>query len=1342
MRASTWWHARTRSSRARRTRALIAVTALLLSAAAVPAGDAARGDAGDDGPDAVEVRIPSNQELVELLADEDARVVGSRRARAADGAIGAGVEITPSGYGPTWLGAYGPPAGAAGLAWCVQARIYPSTGDAPVGAVPVEDRPLAYAEDVHADPGNAAVQAALGYLVHMRHEQPGTMAGGDVARTRALIDAATPAVIKDVAASLIADGDRHAGPYSPPSAGVEELDLRFGEIRRLGVLSAAGAYVAGASGTVTLTEYDAASRSWVPTDKAVFDVDGNRRADPGESGTWRGSSESVGLTLAYVAARGAGPIRFEARWTGVRASRGYARYDMGGRRQDVLVLGGGAPGGDPVEYVGPPFTVAADFQLVPTSQVSSYSVEKGETVTDVLTTTLAAGDTWAEVDGARVPMRARATVYGPLPGRLTPSATPPAGTPVAETRRVDVAGPGATEHDFTFASGGTYAIRWSFLKADQGANAAFLRADASDDFMAPTETFHVKVDVALSSEVDERWADDDGAGLRDRVSVALGDGDVWPADDAGRPLTLRVRNTAYAPTGVPSAEAATAPPGTEVLTTEFLEFTAPGWQATGLVSTGGAHGFVTWQAEVRMADQSAAMAARLSGPVRSAWMEEAETTSVRRPLEHASEMREWNVDLDGRAFDEVTVSGFPDDHGDFAGVGGWGADLDTSTFTVFGPVPDGDPWWDDPVVTDGLPVLMATELPARNGTYRVGYTDDDRIQPHLPGCYVAQWTFDGDDRVQPFASRLDDVLERFCVRADPSLWLDMVSTASQSATAGEGAVGDTVLVLGPAFPADGAELAWEQCLWAPGEDPGCAEPVVTHTADVPRTGAYLHPDVPTPTIEDLPPGTLEAFVGWAPVLRDRDGTELLREPWGTASQTTHVVADLPEMASTATPAAGPGDVVTDQVVLTGATRADWTLHWELCWLDEDGGCPDGTAVAAGDPVPVDPTVSVYDAPPRVVAVPEGTAPGARLRLGWAPVLTDALGAELLREGWGVAAQTTTVDHPLPELTSRATPAGEVGADGSVDRVEITGPLLDGSVVVWEACYWVAGDTGCRPDAAAVEPGPVLVPEVEPVGGPDGTWLPGPDPRVGIVLPALGVGERTTVTGPEHALTDGGLPPHPGLRLSWLPRILSPDGEVVLAETWGVASQTTTVTFPPITTVTEAYADSDDGPWYGDSIGDRLTIRGDVFPAEVVGDAGHEPDTVTVRLYAWPADGPPVCAGEPLAEHEVGLRPGVAEYDTGPLYETPVDRTDLVYGFQETTRSRGVETVSECGLAAETLRPGVRPEVPAPPLAVTGARAGALAGGTVVLLAVGGALVVYRRTLARNLAAMGSGVPGS
>ncbi|NTW42400.1 MAG: hypothetical protein HGA44_21415 [Cellulomonadaceae bacterium] len=156
-------------------------------------------------------------------------------------------------------------------------------------------------------------------------------------------------------------------------------------------------------------------------------------------------------------------------------------------------------------------------------------------------------------------------------------------------------------------------------------------------------------------------------------------------------------------------------------------------------------------------------------------------------------------------------------------------------------------------------------------------------------------------------------------------------------------------------------------------------------------------------------------------------------------------------------------------------------------------------------------------------------------------------------------------------------------------------------------------------------------------------------------------------------------------------------------------------------MTQAYASSPDGPWYGDGLGDRVTVAGDVF-------AG---DTVTVRLYAWPTGSAPVCQGEPLAQTVLELDASTSTYDTGLIYTTPADRSSLTYGFQETTHSRGADVVSECGLAAETVTPRVNPNGSAnggasANLAETGARnVEALFALATLLGVVGGSLTRAR-----------------
>lgn len=955
------------------------------------------------------------------------------------------------------------------------------------------------------------------------------------------------------------------------------------------------------------------------------------------------------------------------------------------------------------------FEPQVEFQPVISTQVTTRYVDKGESFGDDVTIALAAGDQWASVGGQNVTIRARGTVAGPVAGEKPTRATIPSGTPVAATLWLDFAGPGTKRATWTAPKSGTYSFVWEVRKADSEANGRYVRADASDSYMAPTEITTARINPQLSTQVRDRYVDVEGGALVDQVTVSLGAGDLWPQDSSGSPLPLVVRNTAYRPSNTPSASSTAVPSGAVVHGTEMVTFTAPGTKSTpGTVKRDGP-GFYPWVAEIRLSDQSAEMRKHLQGAVAARFMLESETTSARHNLTHYSEVREYNVVAGGRVFDSITPGGYPDDHGSFTGLGGWQADVATATATVYGPTENRIT---TAAVPDGTPVFKTITLPAKNGTYNVGYGTSDVISPTQPGHYVIVYSFEGDARVAPFASPANDIRESFYVPTDGAGWLDIMSTATQNVTAGSGVMADTVLVTGTSVP-EGSTLTWQTCMWVDPASPGCAQPVDTYSTTVNGTGFYSHPELDAPTLAELPAGTLEAYYGWAPVLTSPDGAVLDREPFGTPSQTTHITAELPTWSSVATPTANPGDVITDVVTFDGPTRADWTVQWEACWLSADDTCPEGTAFALGDPTRVDPAQSSMESPGWTAQVPAGTKPGTSLRVGMQPILRDALGAELLREPWGTAGQVTVVDYPLPSMTSQATSTAVLG-DPTQDTVTITGPLEAGSRITWSGCYWIEVEDGsreCRQDATAVADVPVLE-----------------DGSSGLALPALAIGEPLTVESPEHTTTYGGLLPNLGLRFSWTPRISDPDGEVLVQEAAGLAEQTTTVTFPPITATTKAYSTNARGPFYGDKIGDRVEVTGDVLPG----------DSVTVRLYAWEKGTPPLCTGEPLATVKLDLTPSLSTYDTGPVYTTPEDRTNLVYGFQETTVSRGLTVVSKCGLAAETLPMTVDPwsqwsdsasgqqSQASGELAITGVqRLGWLFGAALVMALVGGQLVHMR-----------------
>lgn len=1217
-------------------------------------------------------------------------VAATTASAATDGATGPGISIYPAGYGEVWLGAHRSPAGGDDVLFCTQARVYTSAGDVPLSTgVMAHDPALAWAIGTYKSSGDNYVLAALAYLVHQRHEEPGTMAGGDVAKVKKLISDATPQAVKDLADRFIGEGESQKGPYTAPTAVVDTQTKRNGAIKNVGLLSDSGEWVSGAPFTLTLTG------------PAVFDTTGTQ--------TLSGVTTNYPQTFTWTAT-GNGAVTYRMSVSALSRVT-LTHYNMAGNRQNGLSYGLRNPSYDPVTTSAPPvvFEAVTDFQPLVSTQVALTRVNKGDVQTDAVSIGAAAGDEWTTIDGRNVDVNVRCTVYGPLDKADPTSMTVPAGAPATDCGMTTFNGPGTKDVTWTPTASGVYAFVAEVRKADQGANAQYIRSDAKDAYFASTETFAVRMAPQISTQVMSRYSDDPDYISQDRVTVSLPAGDVWLADAAGNKLPVRTRITALGCYNTPTAAQAATPANAPVLGTEFLTFTGPGTKTIPAIARS-CDGFVTYVAEIRPADQSAAMQAVLAAPVKDWFMLEPETTSARHTIEHYSEMREFNVVLGGRAFDTITIAGMPEDHGTWQGIGGWQADISTATVTIYGPTARRI---ETATVPAGTPVLTRITIPARNGTYKVGYTDADRINPNLPGNYVAVYSFAGDARVQPFSSPANDIREQFFVPADGQSWFDIMSTATPNAVAGEGVISDTVLATGSAVPA--GTMTWQTCVWANPSAPGCAQPTTTFSTPVAGSGFYNHPELPTPTIKDLPPGVLTAYYGWAPVFTDLSGVVMDREAFGTPSQVTTIRARVPDWTSKATKKAGPGDTVSDRVTFDGPTRSDWTTQWYACWLDTEYTCVDGTDFAVGRPVQVDPDVDTLQSPEWEIEIPAGTRPGTQLRLGWQPVLVDGIGAELRREAWGTDGQVTIVDYPLPTMTSQATATALLGTT-TQDAVTITGPLEEGSRVVWASCYWIEVEDGsreCRQDATKVADRPVLE-----------------DGSLGLVLPALGVGEALTVHSPEHTLTYGGLVPDLGLRFTWQPRIVDPRNAVLAQEMAGVPAQTTVVEFPPITVTTEAYhyGIDDSGPVHGDQIGDRITVEGDILPG----------DAVTVRLYAWEAGTTPVCTGTPLAEVDLDLQPGQSTYDTGLIYTTDPERPNLTYGFQETTTSRGKPpVVSECGLAAETVVFAAPEAASAHALAVTGLQNLGLLLLAAALIAMGAGSYGYSRDQRQRAVAAGA-----
>ena len=424
-------------------------------------------------------------------------------------------------------------------------------------------------------------------------------------------------------------------------------------------------------------------------------------------------------------------------------------------------------------------------------------------------------------------------------------------------------------------------------------------------------------------------------------------------------------------------------------------------------------GFVTWVWEVKKVSQPEWVRDYLAADWQDDYGINVETTSVRWPITVTSLMREYNVHPGGRAFDVVTVSGFPANHGDFTGDGYWNPDLDELRHTVYGPFATDIELTDDLDLT-AAPVLTELTTPARNGVYKLGYTDEDKIVPTEPGFYVLVTTFEGDDRVQPYASSPADVLERFYVPpTNAEVPVSVITQATPEAAVGE-PFSDTALVQGTTIP-DGAYLVFRAYGPHPAEVGAVCESPFYVSDEIPVTQAGIYHSGTTTVTE---PGN----VYWVETLYGADGAVIAEGACGAPGETT-VVIEQPEellVKTNAVPTVVLGEPAHDVATVTGAVPEGARLVFEayrqqtgeaLCTAEElvfTSAVIDlnGPGEYASDEVVFDETGTYY----------------------WVETVIDKDGLILHRGLCGAPDETTTVT-PVPEEPGKPGAPGELAQTG-------------------------------------------------------------------------------------------------------------------------------------------------------------------------------------------------------------------------------------------------------------------------------------------------------------------------
>ena len=640
--------------------------------------------------------------------------------------------------------------------------------------------------------------------------------------------------------------------------------------------------------------------------------------------------------------------------------------------------------------------IALDFQPVIGTQVASKYVAEGDSFVDLLTVSTVGTGHWIVIDGHPVELTANGTLYGPFDEQPVEAETAPDGAPVVGTETLLLnQGPGeyASSGSLTAGESGFYTWVWGIDQAAQGENGKYIRGSFTDWFGRVAETHVSPFQPEAVSQTDARLALP-GDAVTDTITVSSTNG-VWLRID-GEPIPVIFDGIAYqVPGTLPPLEQAGVPSDATPIGHVQVTATGPGTYTSPPVAHPNA-GFVTWVWEMRLASQPDEYRDYIAEDWADNYGIPLESTSVRWPVSVTSEVREYNVHPNGRAFDTIQVAGFPDNHGDFTGDGYWGGDLDLITHTVYGPFATDTVLTDD-LILDEAPTLTALTTPARNGIYKLGYTDADQIRPTQPGYYVIVSDFAGDDRVQPFRSSPADILERFYVPQPPapSVEVSVTTKATPEAFVSE-PISDTAIVAGD-LP-EGAYLVFRAYGPYP-EQPAIDEELepffISEEIPVEGPGEY---ESGTTTVDAA------GLVFWVETLHGPDG-EVLAEGFIGAPGETTLVHERPtdlRVTTRAVPEATLGDPAHDVAIVEGTV-------------------PEGTVLAfqaylqTGSKAECEADTLVFDTHDQLITV---TGPG------------EYTSAELVFDRAGTYFWVETLYSPDGEQLHR----GECGAEGETTKV--------------------------------------------------------------------------------------------------------------------------------------------------------------------------------------------------------------------------------------------------------------------------------------------------------------------
>ncbi|MDO4888924.1 MAG: hypothetical protein Q3979_09565 [Actinomycetaceae bacterium] len=409
---------------------------------------------------------------------------------------------------------------------------------------------------------------------------------------------------------------------------------------------------------------------------------------------------------------------------------------------------------------------------------------------------------------------------------------------------------------------------------------------------AESTTFAPKVTTEVQNKVVKK-----GDGLVDKVTASY-DG-TWPTiEGTNNPLPLTVTVDVYGPFATPVAPSDDASAfANKKVGTYNVEFTKAGTKQTdGSVKATG-EGFYFFHERI-VSEQQGQYADQIKA-YESKFFQASETSVVQSQISISTKASKEEIG-DGKygVKDTVKVSGLPEDHGDFAGLGEWKADAKTISHKLYF-VASGTELKEG--VTKDLKALATVETPAKNGDYTIE-AKDFPINPDLgDGTYVVVSTFAGDARVAALTTSDADKNEQVTVSSKKSegrVRTQAFTESGKSLKPGD-KIGDTVIVEGDLPEGSYTEVSLYR--WELGATPVCDTPIwkserVEHSNKAGQYKTNLY------TTE----ANREATYGFVETTYDPQGNQISQAECGVASETLEArVAASPE--NTATSNAGGGN---------------------------------------------------------------------------------------------------------------------------------------------------------------------------------------------------------------------------------------------------------------------------------------------------------------------------------------------------------------------------------------------------------------------------------------------------